>query len=50
MANYNLSGRTPVSRAALHIWVKGEIIYGELNLIMGLEISSYPSVFVVFMD
>ena len=50
MANFNLSGKTPVSRAALHICVKGEKIYGELNVIMRLEISSYPAVFVVFMD
>jgi hypothetical protein len=42
MANFNLSGKTPVLSIALQICVNGEIINGALNFIIVFEISSYP--------
>jgi hypothetical protein len=31
VAYFNLSGKIPKLRAALHMWVKGETIYGAFN-------------------
>jgi hypothetical protein len=42
MANFNLSGKTPVLNIALQICLSGEIINGALNFIILFEISSYP--------
>jgi len=50
MAYFNLSRKTPVLRTALQMYVNGEIINGAVSLIMRLETSSYPHVFLVFND
>jgi hypothetical protein len=50
IAYFNLSGKTPVLRIALQMYVNGEIISGELNFMILLEISSYPLEFLVFND
>jgi len=49
-ACFNLSGKTPVVRIALQMYVNGAIINGAVNFIMRLEISSYPHVFLVLND
>jgi len=47
---FNLSGKTPVLKTALQLYVNGAIINGAVSFIMRLEISSHPRVFVVFND
>jgi hypothetical protein len=42
MAYFSLSGNSPWHNTALQIGVNGEIIYGKLDLIILLVISSYP--------
>jgi len=49
-AYFNLSGKTPVLRTALQMYVNGEIINGAVSFIIRLEISSYPHVFFVLND
>ena len=49
-AYFNLSGKTPVLRTALQMYVNGEIINGAVSFIMQLETSSYPHVFLVLND
>jgi hypothetical protein len=39
VAYLSLSGKTPFLRAALKIWVRGEIMKGRLNLIILIDIS-----------
>ena len=46
-AYFNLSGKTPVPRTALEMYVNDAIINGAVSFIMRLEISSYPHVFLV---
>ena len=48
MAYLSLSGNIPELRAALQIWVKGEIINGALTFMIRLDISSYPQEFLAF--
>jgi len=50
MAYFNPSGKIPVLRTALQMYVNGEIVNGAVSFIMRLEISSHPRVFVVFND
>jgi hypothetical protein len=50
MANFSLSGKTPVCNIRLHIYVNGEIINGALNFNILLDISSYPKESLVFID
>jgi hypothetical protein len=49
MANFNLSGKMPVSSTALQICVSDEIINGAREFIIRLGISSYPLEFFLFL-
>ena len=48
IAYFNLSGKTPVLKAALQMYVNGEIMNGALNFMIRLETPSYPHVVLVF--
>jgi len=49
-AYFNLSGKTPVLRRALQMYVNGEIMNGALNFMIQLERSWYPAVLLVLND
>jgi hypothetical protein len=50
IAYFNLSGKQPVLKIVLQIYVNGEIINGAEDFTIRLEISSYPHEFLVFSD
>ena len=47
---FNPSGKTPVTRTALQLYVNGAIVNGAVSFIMRLQISSYPHVFIALND
>ena len=49
-AYFKRSGKVPEDTDLLHMWVKGEVIKGELNFSNLVDIPSYPEEFLGLRD